>query len=242
MSRLSSASPIAALALIVALAVAPAAQAKTETSAGPYEYGCPIFPANNALNEEIASAPVNANSAQYIESIGLTAHLHPDFGRNKQYGIPFEVVSEKQAKVAIKFTEYARRIGARALSDSAQREGRGRRRRRRPPRARAAARHVHALRAVRRAAQRLGLEREQRRGIQPAQQRATPGRLDVGRCGRPADLAAARALSGGRERRDQARAARHRAAHAEGIHPPGDALRRRAAPTRACRRWACACA
>jgi hypothetical protein len=97
---------ITALALLVALVVAPSAQAKKQTGAGPYEYGCPILPANNALNEEIANAPVNANSQQYVESIGLSAHLHPDFGRNKHYGIPFEVVSEKQAKVPIDFTEY----------------------------------------------------------------------------------------------------------------------------------------
>jgi hypothetical protein len=106
MWRLSSAPRIAALALVAALTLAPSAQAKKETSAGPYEYGCPIFPANNALNEEIANAPVSADSAQYVESIGLSAHLHPDFGRNKSYGIPFKVVSEKQAKVPIDFTEY----------------------------------------------------------------------------------------------------------------------------------------
>jgi hypothetical protein len=109
MSRLSSAPRIAALALVTALVVAPVAQAqaKTEASTGPHEYGCPIFPANNALNEEIADAPANPNSAQYVESIGLTAHLHPDFGRNEHYGIPFKVVSQKQAKVPIDFTEYA---------------------------------------------------------------------------------------------------------------------------------------
>lgn len=106
MWRLSSAPLIAALALLVALAASPLAQAKKEASTGPYEYGCPIFPANNALNEEIANAPVNPDSSQYVESIGLTAHLHPDFGRDKHYGIPFKVVSEKQAKVPIDFTEY----------------------------------------------------------------------------------------------------------------------------------------
>jgi hypothetical protein len=108
MCRLSSVPRLAALALTAALVVAPsAAQASKETSSGPYEYGCPIFPANNALNEEIASAPVDPDSAQYVESIGLTAHLHPDFGRNKSYGIPFEVVSAKQPKAPIDFTEYA---------------------------------------------------------------------------------------------------------------------------------------
>jgi hypothetical protein len=107
MWELSSGPRLAALVLVAALALAPsAAQASKETSSGPYEYGCPIFPANNALNEEIASAPVDPDSAQYVESIGLTAHLHPDFGRNKSYGIPFKVVSAKQAKVPIDFTEY----------------------------------------------------------------------------------------------------------------------------------------
>ena len=100
MWRFSSASPLAALA------VAAPAQAEKEASTGPYEYGCPIFPANNALNEEIARAPGDPDSQQYVESIGLTAHLHPDFGRDKRYGIPFEVVSKKQAKVPIDFTEY----------------------------------------------------------------------------------------------------------------------------------------
>lgn len=97
---------VAGLALLSLLGASPAAQAKRETSSGPYEYGCPIFPANNPLNEEIANAPVNPNSAQYIESIGSSAHLHPDFGRNKHYGIPFKVVSKKQADVPIDFTEY----------------------------------------------------------------------------------------------------------------------------------------
>jgi hypothetical protein len=106
MWRPSSVSLIAALALVAALALAPSAQAKQEASTGPYEYGCPILPANNALNEEIANAPVSPDSAQYVESIGLSAHLHPDFGRNKSYGIPFKVVSQKQAKVPIDFTEY----------------------------------------------------------------------------------------------------------------------------------------
>jgi hypothetical protein len=106
MWRHSSAPAIAALALVAALALAPSAQANKQASTGPYEYGCPIFPANNALNEEIASAPVNPDSAQYVESIGLTAHLHPDFGRDKSYGIPFKVVSAKQPKAPIDFTEY----------------------------------------------------------------------------------------------------------------------------------------
>jgi hypothetical protein len=89
----------------VALAVSPAGAAKKEKGPGPYEFGCPILPADNPLNEEIASAPVSPQSAQYVESIGLTAHLHPDFGRDKSFGIPYKVVSAKQPGVPVEFTE-----------------------------------------------------------------------------------------------------------------------------------------
>src|SRR5580704_19012509 len=62
------------------------------------EYGCPILPADDPLNQEIADAPVNPNSANYIASIGLGAHLHPDFGTNPTYGIPYTVVGPEQPK------------------------------------------------------------------------------------------------------------------------------------------------
>jgi hypothetical protein len=75
-------------------------------SAAPIEFGCPILPAEDPLNQEIADAPVSPNSASYIASIGLSAHLHPDFGTNPSYGIPYTVVGPKQRKAPIKFTEY----------------------------------------------------------------------------------------------------------------------------------------
>jgi hypothetical protein len=70
------------------------------------EGGCPIFPADNAINEEVATLPESPNSRQYVESIGLSAHLHPDFGNNPAYGIPYEVVGPSQPKVPVKFTKY----------------------------------------------------------------------------------------------------------------------------------------
>jgi len=90
------------------LGAAPAATAqaaKSERGPGPYEYGCPILPADNPLNQEVAGLPVSPQSAQYVESIGLSAHLHPDFGRDKHYGIPFKVVSARQPGVPVRFTE-----------------------------------------------------------------------------------------------------------------------------------------
>jgi hypothetical protein len=88
-----------------ALAQAPPVTARAR-SGGPREYSCPIFPQNNPLNKDISHAPVDPNSANYIASIGLTGHLHPDFGANPSYGIPYTVVGPRQRKVPIDFTAY----------------------------------------------------------------------------------------------------------------------------------------
>ncbi len=72
----------------------------------PREAGCPVFPASNPLNQEIANAPVDPSSAAYVASIGLSAHLHPDFATNPSYGIPYTVVGPHQPKVPITFSEY----------------------------------------------------------------------------------------------------------------------------------------
>lgn len=68
--------------------------------------GCPVLPADNTLNQEVAGLPADPNSQRYIESIGLSAHLHPDFGTNPSYGIPYTVVGEGQPKVPIEFSKY----------------------------------------------------------------------------------------------------------------------------------------
>jgi hypothetical protein len=107
---------VAGVALLAAGALpsasAPAASSTTAASArvapapAPHQYGCPILPASNALNRDISRAPVDPNSARYIASIGLAGHLHPDFGTNPSYGIPFAVVGAGQAKVPITFSEF----------------------------------------------------------------------------------------------------------------------------------------
>jgi len=75
-------------------------------SRAPVEFGCPMFPAGDALNRDITHAPVDPNSAKYLASIGLTAHLHPDFGTNPSYGIPYTIARRAQHKVPVKFTLY----------------------------------------------------------------------------------------------------------------------------------------
>jgi len=98
-------SAAAALAT-VAIVFAGTASAPALTPVAPHEYSCPIFPQSNPLNQDISHAPVDPNSANYIASIGLAGHLHPDFGINPSYGIPYTVVGAHQPKVPIKFTEY----------------------------------------------------------------------------------------------------------------------------------------
>ena len=131
-----------------------------------------------------------------------------------------------------------RRVRSRAVPDPARRAGRGRRR---PSRADAPPGRLQAVRAVRRRALGLRLERLQRGGVGPALERAAAGALDLRRRGGPPDPARAGAARGGRQRRHPPRAADHRPRHPAGLHPPGDPLGVETTPTRTCRRWGCAC-
>ncbi len=72
----------------------------------PREGSCPILPASNPLDHDISHAPLDPNSAAYIDSIGAQVHLHADFGTPPSYGIPYVVVGPRQPKVPIHFTEY----------------------------------------------------------------------------------------------------------------------------------------
>ena len=70
--------------------------------------GCQLFPADNAWRTDISAASVDPNSANYVASItaGGSGYLHPDFGSNKTYGIPFIVVPKSEPKIPIHFTLY----------------------------------------------------------------------------------------------------------------------------------------
>ena len=67
---------------------------------------CPLFPATNVWNKPVDRLPVHPNSATLIRSIGLTSPLHPDFGKEPYYGIPYNVVSTATPKVTVRF-DYA---------------------------------------------------------------------------------------------------------------------------------------
>ena len=70
--------------------------------------GCAVFPPDNSWNRSIATTPLHPDSAAIvarIQSIGGD-FLHPDFGENPDYGIPYVVVPENQPLVPITFTAY----------------------------------------------------------------------------------------------------------------------------------------
>lgn len=68
--------------------------------------GCPVFPANNWWNRDVSADPVDPNSSAYISFIGATTNLHPDFGSDPTYGIPYVTVTGSQPKVPINFTAF----------------------------------------------------------------------------------------------------------------------------------------
>ncbi|NTV35260.1 MAG: hypothetical protein HGA50_18490, partial [Deltaproteobacteria bacterium] len=69
--------------------------------------GCPILPSNNIWNTAIDQLPVDPNSSSYINTIGSSTGLHPDFGSGTwdggPIGIPYNVVPGTQPKVDIIF-------------------------------------------------------------------------------------------------------------------------------------------
>jgi hypothetical protein len=68
--------------------------------------GCALFPSTNPWRTDISHTRLSPYSAAWVRSIGPTVHLHPDFGSDPSYGIPYTVVPADQRKVPIRFTAY----------------------------------------------------------------------------------------------------------------------------------------
>lgn len=99
--------PVIALLALMAL-VAGASQAsgtapRARAAQGPQEGGCPMFPANNPLNQDISRAPVDPRSAEYISAIGPGGHLHPSFSSAPGYGMPYLIVGPHQPRLPVRF-------------------------------------------------------------------------------------------------------------------------------------------
>ena len=77
----------------------------------------PIFPADNWWNQNIQSAPVDPNSQTYINFIGGTRSLHPDFGGEvspgsvAMYGMPYAIVGGSQPLQAVTFQYWSESDG-----------------------------------------------------------------------------------------------------------------------------------
>jgi hypothetical protein len=74
--------------------------------------GAPTAPSasnQTAWNQDISKAPVDPRSSKYlakIRSLGGNQSIHPDFGSNPNYGIPYVVVPGVQPGVPTQFTLY----------------------------------------------------------------------------------------------------------------------------------------
>jgi hypothetical protein len=109
---------LAALGVLLAagLAASPAAAAKP-----PRVGRCPIFPAfsgpatapsaanQTAWNQDVSRSPIDPRSRDYIRAIGRLGGnqvVHPDFGGNGRYGIPYDTVGRDQKRVRVHVTSY----------------------------------------------------------------------------------------------------------------------------------------
>jgi hypothetical protein len=82
---------------------------ETPSQGPPVIGGCRIFPSDNPWNTPVDSAPVHENSDAYMQTIGPSSTVHPDFGtvwEGAPIGIPYVVVPENQAMVGVVF-DYA---------------------------------------------------------------------------------------------------------------------------------------
>jgi hypothetical protein len=83
--------------------------AQSASPGGPLPTPLPLFPADNWWNLDISSAPVDPNSASYINFIGPARRMHPDFGGTTApgsveiYGFPYIVVGSDMPKRTVEF-------------------------------------------------------------------------------------------------------------------------------------------
>jgi hypothetical protein len=64
------------------------------------------FTSSNAWNTDISTAPVDPNSATIISNWVGSVNVHPDFGSDPTYGIPYVVVDGSQALVKVNLQAY----------------------------------------------------------------------------------------------------------------------------------------
>ena len=99
----------AALVLVVVAVPGPAA---AQMVGGALPQPLPLFPRDNWWNTDISGAPVDSNSANFINWIGSSRGMHPDFGGDVDptnpsnpniYGFPYITVPGSQPLVPVTF-------------------------------------------------------------------------------------------------------------------------------------------
>ena len=97
---------VAAAAVVPVLSTAgePAHREAARTKPG----GCRVLPPNDAFHQKVSGLDPAGNSDAIVDRInqGGDSFLHPDFGSNPHYGIPYRVVSAGQKRVPVKLTLY----------------------------------------------------------------------------------------------------------------------------------------
>jgi hypothetical protein len=89
------------LAAITLLVMLPMMAAQADPVVG----GCQVFPLDNPWNMDVTLAPIHPNSANYIANINANGgdYVHPDFGEEPTYGIPYVTVTDAQPLVPVSF-------------------------------------------------------------------------------------------------------------------------------------------
>ncbi len=105
---LASATVVAAPSPIDRPATALRTAVRLGATGGPTIGGCPVLPADNAWNRRVDTLAVRAGSDGTIATIQANGgdFLHPDFGENPLYGIPYVVVPAGQPRVPIAYDAY----------------------------------------------------------------------------------------------------------------------------------------
>ncbi len=68
--------------------------------------GCQVFPADNPWNTNVTGFAVHPRSDDYVNTMGRSDHMHPDFGTvfdGAPIGIPFVAVGDSTTRVPVTF-------------------------------------------------------------------------------------------------------------------------------------------
>ncbi len=101
----------AVIALLTSILAASAALAQAPRPPEPLPSPLPLLPSDNWWNVDVSQAPLDANSGAFINFIGTTRTLHPDFGGDDGstygiYGMVYAVVPGSTPLQAVNFDAY----------------------------------------------------------------------------------------------------------------------------------------